>query len=64
MASANPLSVVLTADEFLTLNDTVRVKLEECLRKHEQDSNQLRIQFSQLQTSSGEQITKDLSKSK
>lgn len=57
MASANPLSVVLTADEFLTLNDAVRVKLEDCLRKYEQDSNQLKIQFSKFQTTSGNETT-------
>lgn len=47
------LSVLLSADEFLSLNDTVRAKLEDCLRKQEIDSNQVKIQFTKFQTQSG-----------
>ena len=47
------LSVLLSADEFLSLNDTVRAKLEDYLRKQEIDSNQVKIQFTKFQTQSG-----------
>ena len=53
MVTASPLSVVLSAEEFQTLNDNVRLKLEDLLKKHESDSNQQKIQYAKLQTQSG-----------
>ena len=53
MVTASPLSVVLSAEEFQTLKDNVRLKLEDLLKKHESDSNQQKIQYAKLQTQSG-----------
>ena len=53
MATVSLLSVVLSAEEFQTLNDNVRLKLEDLLKKHESDSNQQKIQYAKLQTQSG-----------
>lgn len=54
MASASPLWGLLTAEEFQTLNDHVRVKLEDFARRIENDASQLKIQLAKQQTQSGE----------
>jgi hypothetical protein len=53
MAAVSLLSVVLSEDEFKNLNDSIKFKLEEVLKKHENDSNHLNIKFAKLQTQSG-----------
>ncbi len=53
MADASPLCGILTAEEFQTLNDQTRLKLEEYLRKTDNDSSQLKIQLTKLKAQSG-----------
>jgi hypothetical protein len=53
MAAVSLLSLVLSEDEFKNLNDSIKIKLEEVLKKHENDSNHLNIKFAKLQTQSG-----------
>lgn len=53
MATVSLLSVVLSDDEFKNLNDTIKFKLEEVLKKHENDFSQLNIKLAKLQTQSG-----------
>ncbi|XP_057373674.1 nucleoprotein TPR-like [Daphnia carinata] len=55
MATVSLLSVVLSDDEFKNLNDTIKFKLEEVLKKHENDFNQLNIKLAKLQTQSEQQ---------
>ncbi|XP_032788122.2 nucleoprotein TPR isoform X2 [Daphnia magna] len=55
MATVSLLSVVLSDDEFKNLNDTIKFKLEEVLKKHENDFSQLNIKLAKLQTQSEQQ---------
>lgn len=53
MTTVSLLSVILSAEEFQSLNDSIKLKLEDVLRKHDNDSSQLKIQYAKLQTQSG-----------
>ena len=57
MATVSLLSAILTAEDFQSLNETVRLKLEDVLNKHESDSSKLKIQYAKLQTESGKCLT-------
>jgi hypothetical protein len=53
MAAVSLLSLVLSDDEFNSLNESMQRKLEAVLQKQKNDFEYLNIKFAKIQTQSG-----------
>lgn len=56
MAAVSLLSLVLSDDEFNSLNESMQRKLEAVLQKQKNDFEYLNIKFAKIQTQSGKWI--------
>jgi hypothetical protein len=47
------LEYILSSTEYLTINETIREKLEQYFKKQEENHTALKVQHAKLQTQSG-----------